>query len=863
MTFHKTIFLVIGLALAALPLPTRAQQNPDGLALPHTAAVTDVFSPLPPDAARLTGGLLGTRINANAKNRLLHVDENDLLDAFERRDTPHQDWQGEHVGKFLHAATLAWQNTGDPALKAKLDRVVIRLLKTQEADGYLGTYPAAKRWTSWDVWCHKYALIGLLTYYQYTNVREQGTGNREQRGGASVQAANREPRAGRMGRSQAGRDTNRASTPLSGGEGHEPRAEALAACRKIGDLLIRTFGDGPGQRDINRAGAHVGMAPDSILEAVTLLYRATADPRYQAFAAYIARHYDAPGGPAILASLENTHSVRKVANAKAYEMTSNFNGILEQYRVTGNKRYLNDMLLAWQDIVDNRLYLTGSASSFELFQDDFHLPNAPSSNICETCVTVTWEQMNLELLRLTGEARFADQVERSVYNHLLAAQKPTGDDWAYYTPLEGRKPYDSATTCCHSSGPRGLALIPEFATMTGADGSVILNIYNSGVTTFALAHKRNFPFTPGIAPGKQTVTDKITLAQETAYPLDGKVKITVTPQARNVRFPLRLRIPGWARDYDIRVDGHPFCSVRVADGTPIPPACYQTIDRAWNRGDVVELSFTMPLTVIKGDHENAGKAAFMRGPLVLALDAARNAGVNIQRAELATGDASRMQTLALTTPPNGDGANIAVVGPLLKDAGRAAAPGFYNLNLTPYASAGGDGKSRFEVWIPLPGQAKTDEISLLSGGVASASRRGNASGSISDDEASTFVVTYDGHLAAQDWFAVAAEQPIEIRRVTFLHGKTFHDGGWFDTSGGKPLIQAQTTPGGAWKTIATLDAYPDTTAVSAGGLKNGQAFSVTFAPTRVIAIRVIGKPAHGDNPSQAFASCAELQAFAK
>ena len=152
-------------------------------------------------------------------------------------------------------------------------------------------------------------------------------------------------------------------------------AQALAACRKIGDLLIRTFGDAPGQRDINKSGEHVGMAPDSVLEAIVLLYRATDDPRYQQFATYIVTHYDAPGGPAILASLEKTKSVRKVANAKAYEMTSNFNGILELYRVTGNQRYLDDMLTAWQDIADNRLYITGSASSYEVYQDDFHLPN--------------------------------------------------------------------------------------------------------------------------------------------------------------------------------------------------------------------------------------------------------------------------------------------------------------------------------------------------------------------------------------------------------------------------------------------------------------------------------------------------------
>ncbi len=189
-----TLTFSLSLSLAAAPMGARAQQNPTGLALPNTAQVQDVFSPLPPDQIRLTGGMLGPRIDRNAKNRLLAVDEDDLLDGFERRNVPHQDWQGEHVGKFLHAATLAWQNTHDPALKTKLDRVVARLLKTQEPDGYLGTYPANKRWTSWDVWIHKYDLLGLLTYYQYIQERKRKRKRRkEKKAGQGTEDRRQEP----------------------------------------------------------------------------------------------------------------------------------------------------------------------------------------------------------------------------------------------------------------------------------------------------------------------------------------------------------------------------------------------------------------------------------------------------------------------------------------------------------------------------------------------------------------------------------------------------------------------------------------------------------------------------------------------
>jgi hypothetical protein len=118
-----------------------------------------------PDCLQLTGWL-GSRIEANEKNRLVKIDPVRLLDGYRKRPG-RQTWDGEHVGKWLHAATLAWVNTGDPDLRAKLDFTVTELVKCQLEDGYLGTYTDDKRWTEWDVWAHKYNLIGLITYMRY------------------------------------------------------------------------------------------------------------------------------------------------------------------------------------------------------------------------------------------------------------------------------------------------------------------------------------------------------------------------------------------------------------------------------------------------------------------------------------------------------------------------------------------------------------------------------------------------------------------------------------------------------------------------------------------------------------------------
>ena len=152
-----------------------------------------------PDRVRLTGWV-GARMAVNESNRLALLDVDRLLEGYRKRPG-RQTWDGEHVGKWLHAATLAWVNTGDPMLRRKLDFVAAELVKCQLRDGYLGTYLDKDRWTEWDVWAHKYNLIGLITYMRYT-------GNQ---------------------------------APLS-------------ACRRMADLLCQTFGDRPGKRDIIAAG---------------------------------------------------------------------------------------------------------------------------------------------------------------------------------------------------------------------------------------------------------------------------------------------------------------------------------------------------------------------------------------------------------------------------------------------------------------------------------------------------------------------------------------------------------------------------------------------------------------------------------
>lgn len=563
-------------------------------------------------------GFLQPRIIANARSRLLAMDEGALLAGFERRPGT-QAWIGEHVGKWLHAASITWAYTGDPSLRAKMDRVVNRLLRTQKPDGYLGTYLDKDRWTSWDVWVHKYVLLGLLSYYERTG---------------------------------------------------EPRA--LDAARKIGDLLVSTFG--PGKRDIIASGEHVGMAATSVLEPVVLLYRATGDSRYLDFANYIVSSWDQPNGPKIIQSLLSTHSVAQTANAKAYELMSNLVGLCELVRTTGNRSLLKPVLIAWDDIVRRRMYITGGTSLNEYFQKDYYLPN--EGNVSETCATVTWLQLNLQLLYLTGEPIFADVAEKIIYNHLLAAQHPYSATFCYFTPLSGYKRYTSEMNCCVSSGPRGIALIPTFA-YTLTSKSICVNLYNTGIASLPLSPK---------------VT--VVIHQRTLYPLDGGVELNIDP-SHPVRFALSLRIPSWC----------PKAVASVNKGKPIAgkPGTYLSIYRQWRQGDRVTLRMEMPAVLIKGTHTNQGLFAIRRGPLVLCADEALNPKLRpITMAGLNANAASELKPARRT----GTGAIrervFAAPGFMLeRQNGGAVKPIPRTVFLIPFAEAGATG-GRYSVWLRAP-----------------------------------------------------------------------------------------------------------------------------------------------------------------
>lgn len=395
-----------------------------------------------PDAVTLSG-LLGERVELSRVNRLHHQEDDHLLFPFQLHcpvginhpDRPREeiygDWQGEFIGTWLDAAILTAWNAHDDVLRTKIDRMVSEWLKTQQVDGYLGTYEPEDRWKSWDIWIHAHDMIGLFSYYQYT-------------GDEAI----------------------------------------LSAAVRAADCVLSEFGEG--KRYVYPTGLHGGMASSAILEPMLWLYAETGEGRFLQFAQWLVDvDWEQDGGSHLVSILLDRGSIADVANAKGIEMLTNVAGVIELYRATGDERYKEAMLNGWEDIVANQLYITGTSSSSEYFSATHLLPNDGTYRVGETCVSMGWMYINFSLGRLTGDARFFDMAEQVLYNHLLAAQSPDGKGWAYYVGLHDSKRYRWHTDpeCCPSRGVRALAQLPQHVYGLDEHG-VRVNLYERSTFQF-------------------------------------------------------------------------------------------------------------------------------------------------------------------------------------------------------------------------------------------------------------------------------------------------------------------------------------------------------------------------------------------
>ena len=615
------------LALLALAASVEAKAN--STADKVQPRVPDVLTPLPPGAVHL-GGHLGEQIDLCLRARIAAQDADELIAPFrERRDQ--MEWRSEFWGKWITSAIDAWRYSGNPGLCAIDERAVADLIGTQTPDGYIGAYPDGGHLQRWDVWGRKYVLLGLLAWHEATG-----------------------------------------------------DAGALNAARREADFLIGEIGPGRAKPFTNDMWN--GMATSSVLEPMILLYRRTGDARYLEFANYLVGAWPTPDGPDLLRKARANIPVFQMfpgpasvvkeysdgGHSKAYEMMSCFEGLAELYRSTGNQDYYDAITKVFANIRDNEITVIGSGSDWERWHNGHTRQTEPWVKGMETCVTVTWMKLAGQMLRLTGDPAYADEIERSTYNALLGAQAPDGAWWCSHSPLAGTKeraPEQCGLhqNCCVANGPRGLMLIPQLAVMKGAAGPVV-NYYGEMKALVALPKGGN-----------------VDLEQVSDYPLGDTTRMRIGLNEPKT-FVLRLRIPAWSERNTLTING-------TSQPAPIP-GTYASIDRLWRDGDMVLLRLDLRARAIRAPG-HPEFAAIVRGPLVLARDSRLEHGSDLNAPVALESNGDGCIDVGLVESPTSKG--IWQIFDLLM--GKRVAP----LRLCDFASAGNtwDATSAYRIWMPL------------------------------------------------------------------------------------------------------------------------------------------------------------------
>jgi DUF1680 family protein len=271
--------------------------------------------------------------------------------------------------------------------------------------------------------------------------------------------------------------------------------------------------------------------------------------------------------------------------------------------------------------------VTGSAGQCEIWAND----QDARGDVGETCALAYQLRVYDHELRARGGAKMGDLMERTIFNALFASQSPDGRRLRYFAPLEGERAYwKTDTYCCPCNYRRIVAELPAMVYYRTQEGLAV-NLYTPSQATLTVGK--------GLA---------LAVRQETGYPNDGAVRLTLGP-ASPVTFPLLLRIPAWAAGAAVAVNG------ADAGGTPEPGTFFE-VRREWKTGDTVALSLPMRWRLIKGRQRQAGRVAVMRGPLVFCLNPAQNP-------VLAKLDGTELGYLALNPATFGDPVPDASVRP--------------------------------------------------------------------------------------------------------------------------------------------------------------------------------------------------------
>lgn len=581
--------VVAVLVLAAPAVAARI----DSLAVSPCAAMRGVEV----DAVRWTKGFWGEKFDL-CRRAILPSVEAALLDdrnserlanlrvaaGLEQGPYRGTDWSDGDCYKWIEAMAYVYAVTRDPELDRKMDSWIGIIAKAQAPDGYLSTNiqlsPQKKRWEN----VHHHALYNM---------------------GHLMTAACAHRRA-------TGKDS------------------LLNVAKKAADYLHAVFAPRP------PALARMDFNPSQMMALVDL-YRVTGERRYLELAdIFVTMRGSSPAPkdevrkPGHVAGgtdlTQDRVPLREETQAVGHAVTGTYLwcGAADLYMETGERALWTALERIWRNAALRRTYITGGVcalphgtstrgdSVHEAFGADYELPNRTAYN--ETCANIGNAMWNWRMLQITGDARYADAMETVLYNSALSAVSVTGHDFFYANPLQwnGRSGWPTKhftetrwfvhpCYCCPPQVARTLAGLGRWAYGVSADG-VWVHLYGGSIL------KTQLP--DGSSVG---------LTQETDYPWDGHVKITLT-QAPTQPCALRLRIPGWVERARVKLNGK-------AISSGVNPGSYATVRRQWAAGDVVELE--MPLDVRLMEANPAVEAcrdhvAVLRGPVVYCLEAPKS-----------------------------------------------------------------------------------------------------------------------------------------------------------------------------------------------------------------------------------------------